>query len=139
VQLGFEFLEPPTLTLPDGLLWTRLDIRTAIKKLSDITLWCKLRLNINLLRAVTLSNFSDIFPTSVRTFQLHRNFPTSAKLKKKPIPVLSFARFFPTSIGSFQLQSVLSNFAWFFPTSLGSFQLQRNFPTALSNYTHPAL
>ena len=44
---------------------------------------------------------------------------------------------FPTSARTFQLRSVLPNFALLFPTSLGSFQLQRNFPTALSNYTYP--
>ena len=95
-----------------------------------------LRLIMNLLRAVTLSNFSDNFPTSFKLSNFSQNFPTAAKLsnfsetfqlEKK---LSNFVRFFPTSLGSFQLQSVLSNFARFFPTSLGSFQLRPNFPTS---------
>ena len=56
--------------------------------------WTRLRLIMNLLKAMTLSNFSDNFPTSARTFQLQLNFPTSEE--------------------AFQLHSVLSNFARFF-------------------------
>ena len=90
------------------------------------------------------------FSTSVTTFQVHSNLPTSARtfqmrrnFQKK---LSNFARFFPTSLGSFQLQSVLSNFAWLFPTSakLSNFRLSNLklsnfsfFPTALSNYTYP--
>ena len=111
-----------------------------------------LRLIMNLFKAMTLSNFSESltvttfqvhsnFPTSARTFQLQRNFPTSAKLSnlKKTFQLRSnlsnFGRFFPTSIGSSQLRSVLSNFARFFPTSaqLSNFSF---FPTVVSNYTH---
>ena len=46
--------------------------------------------------------------TSARTFQLQRNFPTSAK--------------FSNSSEIFQLQKKLSYFAWSFPPSLGSFR-----------------
>ena len=83
-----------------------------------------LRLIMNLLKAMTLSNFSDNFPTSARTFQLHRNFPTSTKLS-------NLKKNFPTSVGSFQFRTVLFNFARFFSTSLGSFQLR----WVLSNFS----
>ena len=88
---------------------------------------------------VTLSNFSDNFPSSFKLSNFSQNFPTAAKLS-------NFSE-------TFQLQKKLSNFARFFPTSLGSFQLKQKlsnfrlsnlklsnfsfFPTALSNYTYP--
>ena len=90
---------------------------------------------------VTLSNFSDNFPSSFKLSNFSQNFPTAAKLS-------NFSE-------TFQLQKKLSNFARFFPTSLGSFQLKQKlsnfrlsnlklsnfsfFPTALSNYTYPVL
>ena len=61
-----------------------------------------LPLIMNLIRAVTLSNFSDNFPSSFNFANFRQNFPTSKE--------------------TFQLRSALSNFARLFPTSR-SFQL----------------
>ena len=64
------------------------------------------------------------FPTSVTTFQVHSNLPTSARTST----VAKLSNFSET----FQLRSVLSHFNRLFPTSLGSLQLQPNFPTSRS-------
>ena len=68
-----------------------------------------LRLIMNLLKAMTLSNFSDNFPSSFKLSNFGQNFPTAAKLS-------NFSE-------TFQLKKKLSNFGRFFPTSLASFQL----------------
>jgi len=96
-----------------------------------------LRLIMNLLKAMTLSNFSDNFPSSFKLSNFGQNFPTSAKLSnlKKTFQLRSvlsnFALFFPTSVGFFQLRSVLSNFSATF--QLQTFQLKTFQLLVLSN------
>ena len=73
-------------------------------------MYLTLHLIINLLSAVTLSNFSSNFPSSFKFSNFSQDFPTAAKLS-------NFSRIFPTLLGSFPLHSVLSNFAQIFLTS----------------------
>ena len=67
------------------------------------------------------------FPTSARTFQLQLNILTSANLS-------NFRRSFPTSLGYFQVKQKFSNFRlWNLKLSNSSV-----FPTKLSSYTFPS-
>ena len=97
---------------------------------------------------MTTSEVNFIFSTVVRTFQLQRDFPASAKLFNfrrnfKVRSVLSkFVRIFPASPNSLQFRLVLSNFGFFqLKRKLSNFGLSNFsfFPNALCNYTYLAI